>query len=124
LGVVLELLTTFGLSLSPVRDVAGELRHVVDHGEEDEGVWLLFYRRGMVGWSGLATWACSWAAASCRGLLRWIGKPLYLFSISVLFFVLNFYFEFKYPMKDLNLESFTIYCRYSVRYWYVLTMVI
>jgi hypothetical protein len=74
-----------GSSLSPVWDVAGELRRGVDHGEEDEGVCLLFYRRGMVGWSGLATWACCWAAEAC------FGRQVSPLSLSFLFL---FYFLF------------------------------
>jgi hypothetical protein len=65
--MVLRGLTMSGSPLSSTRDVAGAPRRALDHGEEYDFVFLIFMRRGMVGWS-LVGWLLRglgyWAAAS------------------------------------------------------------
>jgi hypothetical protein len=68
-------------------------------------------------------WRCG-LLLSCCGLLRWTGKPH-------LSFIFLFYFPFNFFVLNSNIlwriwiwKVFTIYCRCSVRYGYVLTIVI
>jgi hypothetical protein len=56
LGEVLRLLTTSETSLSSMRNGAGALRRVVDHGEDDGLTFLLFYHEQVRGPSRADVW--------------------------------------------------------------------
>jgi hypothetical protein len=75
--------------------VVGELHHVINHGEDDGLVFLLFNPNRYMGWAGWCVEMVLGCSKVAAGLLRWTGKSP-PFSISVLFSVLLFEFKFKF----------------------------